>query len=119
MTVTRLEVNFADERGTIMDLLVEPIDSVTAILTKKESVRGNHVHRETHQWTYVRSGMLLMANGEDIFNVGPGELCYHAPGEAHAWRALVDTDCIVFTRGPRSGTDYESDTIRLDKPLLA
>jgi quercetin dioxygenase-like cupin family protein len=41
------------------------------------------------------------------------------PGVPHAWKALGDTVCLVFTRGPRSGADYESDTTRLDKPLLS
>lgn len=118
MMVTRPPVNHEDERGIIRDLLVEPVDSITRITTKLGAVRGNHVHRLTHQWTYVLSGMLLMADGSDVFNLGPGELCYHAPGNPHAWRAITDTEVIVFTRGPRSGDDYESDTIRLDEPLL-
>jgi hypothetical protein len=42
----------------------------------------------------------------------------HEPGVPHAWKALEDTDCLVFTRGPRSGEDYESDTYRLEEPLL-
>lgn len=118
MNLTRPPINFEDERGTIRDLLTEPIDSITRISTLKDAIRGNHYHEQTTQWTYVLSGMLLMANADDMFNIGPGELARHDPGDAHAWRAIVDTECLVFTRGPRSGEDYESDTIRLDKPLL-
>jgi quercetin dioxygenase-like cupin family protein len=110
--------SFWDERGVIRDLLNEPINSVTRITTAKGAVRGNHVHRKTRQMTYVLTGCLLMANGEDVMNVGPGEMVVHEPGEPHAWRALVDTDCIVFTRGPRAGEDFESDTYRLQVPLL-
>ena len=111
--------SFSDERGAIRDLLTEPIDSITRITTAKDAVRGTHVHRRTTQWTYVLSGCLLMANGKDITNVGPGELVVHEPSEPHAWRALVDTDCLVFTRGPRSGDRYEEDTFRLEVPLLS
>ena len=119
MTVTKLKSNFEDDRGSIMDLLVEPIDSVTAITTRKDAVRGNHYHERTTQWTYCVSGMLLVASGKHVFNLGPGEIVRHDPGEPHAWKALVDNSCLVFTRGPRSGDAYEEDTIRLQKPLLS
>ena len=59
-----------------------------------------------------------MACGEDRFVLEPGEVVTHKPGEPHAWEAIRDTECLVFTRGPRSGEDYEADTYRLDEPLL-
>jgi hypothetical protein len=44
---------------------------------------------------------------------GPGDLACEEPGIPHAWKALEDTVVLVFTRGPRSGEAYESDTQRL------
>lgn len=111
--------SFEDDRGRIQDLIDGPIDSVTRITTKKWAIRGNHWHERTTQWTYILSGQLLMANGGRTRTVGAGEMVVHLPGEPHAWQAVVDTDVLVFTRGPRSGTGYESDTFRLDEPLLA
>jgi quercetin dioxygenase-like cupin family protein len=106
-----------DARGVIQDWL-GPLDSVTHITTKKDAVRGNHVHHKTTQWTLVLKGRLLMASGATRHEVGPLECCVHNPGDPHAWRALEDTDCLVFTKGPRSGEQYESDTYRLEEPLL-
>jgi hypothetical protein len=40
------------------------------------------------------------------------------PVEHHAVLALEDTDMLVFTRGPRSGENFESDTYRLSEPLI-
>ena len=37
--------------------------------------------------------------------------------EHHAVHALEDSVFMVFTRGPRGGDDYESDTFRLETPL--
>lgn len=108
-----------DHRGWILDLLVEPIDSITSIWTYKGHVRGNHVHYKTKQWTYVVSGWLLVAHGTDEQEVLPGGMVYDPPGTPHAWRALEDTHCLVFTRGPRSGPDYERDTERLEVPLIS
>lgn len=115
--------SFADHRGLIEDILAGPIDCVTRIFTREGKVRGNHIHHATTQWTYVVEGSLLvvsrMADGRILHGRhGPGEMCVEKPGEAHAWKALTDTTVLVFTRGPRSGAGYESDTERLTKPLL-
>lgn len=105
-----------------MDLLVEPIDSVTRIETRKGAVRGNHYHAATVQFTYVITGQLYVVTRmrfgdptklvEDYLHAG--EMMMSPPDELHAWRAQVDTEAIVFTRGPRSGEGYEDDTFRLD-----
>jgi dTDP-4-dehydrorhamnose 3,5-epimerase-like enzyme len=110
---------FEDERGVIQDLLTEAITSVTRIDTVAGAVRGNHVHYQTTQWTYIVSGRMRMVThwpGSSEFydqDHGPGALLRDDPGYAHAWKALEDTTVLVFTRGPRSGENYESDTVRL------
>jgi quercetin dioxygenase-like cupin family protein len=110
---------FEDDRGVIQDLLDVPVDSVTRITTVEGAVRGNHYHKRTTQWTYVLTGSLLVTNGHTEMVVDAGAMIVHAPGDPHAWKALEDTDCLVFTRGPRSGEDYETDTTRLEEPLLS
>jgi quercetin dioxygenase-like cupin family protein len=110
--------SFEDGRGKIQDLIDGPIDSVTRITTVAGAVRGNHFHKQTTQWTYVISGSLLVSNGLERL-MGPGEIVVDRPGQPHAWKAIEDTDCLVFTRGPRSGENYEQDTFRLETPLLA
>ena len=110
-----------DERGVIQDIL-GPVDAVTTIFTYEGAVRGNHVHKLTTQWTYIASGRLLVVTDHDGVRsesaYGPGEMACEAPGVPHAWKALQDTVAVVFTRGPRSGEDYESDTYRDGIALL-
>ena len=112
---------FEDHRGIIQDLL-GPIDCVTSILTYKGAIRGNHYHKETTQWTVVLSGKLLVATEEDGEKVervyGPGDMACEEPGVPHAWKALEDTEVLVFVRGPRKGEHYESDTYREGVSLL-
>jgi len=110
---------FEDERGVIRDLF-GPLDAVTHITTKAGAVRGNHVHAQTIQWTMILTGRMLIATGSGITHreYGPGQIACERPGVPHAWKALEDTEVLVFTRGPRSGDAYESDTQRLEKPLL-
>lgn len=108
---------FEDHRGVIQDV-VDNIDAVTRITTVAGAVRGNHLHRETTQWTLLLSGSLIMASGARKTLMRPGEVVKHEPGVPHAWKAVTDSECLVFTRGPRSGENYETDTIRLEEPLL-
>lgn len=105
--------SFSDDRGTIEDILDGPVDCVTRIFTRQGAVRGNHIHRETTQWTYVVSGCLVAASPAGRTAYLPGSLFEEPPGVPHAWHAEEDTVVLVLTRGPRSGEGYESDTIRL------
>lgn len=113
---------FEDERGVIEDLLITPLDGMTRITTRAGAVRGNHVHEHTTQWVYVVEGRLFVRWGDreaDPLNVMqrvllPGELHEEVAGVAHAWLALTDCTVLVLTQGPRTGENYENDTVRLD-----
>lgn len=111
---------FEDHRGVIQDWDVHgvPVDAVTHITTLNGAVRGNHVHHATTQWTLVIKGRLLMATGDGMKIMEPLDMVQHDPGVPHAWKALEDSECVVFAVGPRAGENYESDTERLKEPLL-
>lgn len=114
---------FEDHRGVIEDILAGPLDQVTRIFTKAGAVRGNHTHELTEQWTLVISGRMTAVQqkpGGQLARIrlGPGQLLHEPAGLAHAWKAQEDTTVLVFTRGPRSGEAYESDTRRLAVPLI-
>lgn len=123
--VSRPSVAFSDARGTITDLLThEVFDAVSVITSVRGAVRGDHYHAETYQVLYILRGRIRLITqlpGEPVRAVeaGIGELVRTPPLERHAIHALEDTEFIVFTRGPRAGAGYESDTIRLDTPLVA
>lgn len=119
MHITMIEAAFEDDRGTITDLIEDPDNAVTIVRSNKGAVRGNHLHEYTDQWAYVFSGCLQVSTGKAEAIVGPGSMVHNPPGEPHAWRALEDTVCVVFTIGPRAGRDYESDTTRLKTALLS
>jgi dTDP-4-dehydrorhamnose 3,5-epimerase-like enzyme len=125
MNVRHVEKAFEDPRGSIADILEdETIEHVSILTTAAGSVRGNHLHRETYQWMYIVSGSLRYAtqHGDapvqgDV--VRAGDVLMTGPMEAHAIEALEDTTMVVMTRGPRGGREYESDTYRLETPLIA
>jgi len=121
--VAEVPGRFEDRRGVIQDLLGQ-VDSVTEIFTRARHIRGNHVHKRTTQWTYVVHGVLLAAYRHDDGTAVKREYYPHSlieepAGVPHAWKAVTDCRVLVFTRGPRSGTAYETDTQRLEVPVLA
>jgi len=122
--VSHPEVAFADDRGTITDLIEqEAFDSASLITTTAGAVRGNHYHLETYQVIYVISGRLRVVTrlpGEEIVvhEADAGDLVRTPPAEHHAIQAVTDAAMFVLTRGPRGGQSYESDTFRLDDPLI-
>ena len=124
MKLMQLTVNFRDERGAITDLIeAEEINAVTLVTFCKGAIRGNHVHKHTVQYNYLLRGSIELvtqiADGQRQSAVlGPGELAAVGEMEQHALRALEDSELLVFTRGPRGGKEYESDTYRLDTPLI-
>lgn len=119
MRVTHPPVRFTDARGAITDIVQrEAFDAATIITTRKGAVRGNHWHAQTVQFMYLVSGRMRIASqipgrAVERVEVRTGDLVLDEPLERHAMRALEDTTFVVLTRGPRGGTDYESDTHRL------
>ena len=125
MKKIKTKVNFKDVRGSITDLLVgEKIDTITLITSVKGAVRANHYHKKTTQYDYIISGVIEcktqeLPNGRVVTQkLCAGDLLFHPANEAHALRALEDSVFLSITCGPRRGGKYESDTFRLEKPLI-
>ncbi len=124
MIIKKIKDNFEDHRGAIRDIIAkERIDFVTIISNKKGAVRGNHYHKETVQYLYVLEGSILVASqfeGQELKKqiLSEGDLLQNEALERHAIESLEDSKLLILTRGLRGGDDYESDTFKLDKPLL-
>lgn len=125
MKKIELAVTFSDDRGDIIDLLEnENINAITLISFKKGAIRANHYHKATTQWNYVISGKVRLVSqipGEEVVEtlMLPGEFTVTGPNDRHALVGIEESQVMVFTKGPRGGKEYESDTFRLDVPLVA
>ena len=123
MEIIRLKPSFKDDRGEIIDLLEnENINAVTIITFKRGAVRGNHYHKQTTQWNYVMAGRIKLVSqdpGEAVVEtvMNSGDFVATGPNVRHALVGLEDSTLMVFTKGPRGGKEYESDTYRLEVPL--
>jgi len=123
MEIKSIKIAFKDHRGEISDILEnEIINNITMISSKKGSIRGNHYHKESVQYTFVIKGIFKILTQKpegklETAIIKPGDLVLTPPMEKHAFIALEDSEYIVFTRGPRGGKNYEKDTYRLTKKL--
>lgn len=116
------KVNFRDHRGSIIDLIQkEKINAVTYITINKNKVRGNHFHKRTYQWNYIVSGrMKLITRFKKKIQykvLKKGDLFLTVPKEHHALIGITKCEVLVFTKGPRGGKEYETDTFRLSDDL--
>ncbi|MBI2847921.1 MAG: hypothetical protein HYX83_01970 [Chloroflexi bacterium] len=124
MEVRKIKPAFEDERGAIIDILRDEwIDNVSMLKSRKGAVRGNHYHKDTRQAVYVLFGQVrLVAQmpGKEPESVilTEGDLGITFEMESHAFEILEDADMVVLTRGPRGGENYETDTYRLEVPLI-
>jgi quercetin dioxygenase-like cupin family protein len=112
-------VSFSDERGVIVDVLTdESVEHVNYITMAKGSVRGNHYHKQSIHYNYVLHGRIRFIRKMPYGPVreqcaGEGDLIFTGMNERHALQALANSEIMVFTRGPRGGRNYESDTFHL------
>ncbi len=124
MIKIRKKINFKDKRGVIIDLIEKTeINAVTYISQKKNSIRGNHYHKKTIQWNYLLSGKVILITQKKNKKImkkimKKGDLILTEKNEKHAIKALKNSEMLVFTKGPRGGKEYESDTFKLSKKLI-
>lgn len=109
---------FTDDRGTIEDLKVGKDWSVTYISFKKGAVRGNHYHKLTVQKDYILSGRVELHTPNTKRILDAGESFEIGNGIVHAYKALEDSEMVSICKGKRIGEDYESDTFKLETPII-
>jgi dTDP-4-dehydrorhamnose 3,5-epimerase-like enzyme len=125
MKQERKEINFTDDRGTIMDVFVSrPFEHGVLIHSAKGSVRGNHYHKESLQCDLMIKGRMAVfsrKSGSEVIEervVGPQDWAEWEKEEVHEFIALDDEVIFMsFVNGPRGGDAYESDTYRIPVPL--
>ena len=127
-----LRTNFEDKRGKIVDIFQNiQFEHSTIITFTKNSVRANHFHKKSIQYSLIISGKFVAKevkinkdmkyNGKNVktYKINENYLFAHKPFEAHAYKCISSKGImIVFTKGIRGGKNYENDTYRLEKKLI-
>lgn len=111
---------FEDKRGKIIDVLEdENIKHIGIITSNKGSIRGNHYHKKSTQWTYIISGKIKIYlknfdNGdmkEIILN--RGDLIKIPVMSIHTLESIGNSTMLVLTDQHRIDESYEYDTFRI------
>lgn len=81
---------------------------VTKISFAKGEGAQPHSH-EQDQFTYILEGRLrvTIGNGEEVYEIGPGQATYNPTGVVHAVEALEDTTGLSF-KAPLNNEEYEA-----------
>lgn len=130
----RAALKFTDKRGQIYDIITgeDTFDSVSMIRSNAGAIRGNHYHKDTHQYLHMIKGRLkyyYIPTSSEIpdkfkttktITLTEDDIVYTEPNEIHAMEILEDdTVFMVYTKGPRSGANYESDTFRVENIVVS
>lgn len=128
--IKKKKINYKDKRGFILDIFVNsPKDHCTLVSFKKNSVRGNHFHKKSTQYSFILEGKLTMItckvdrNGKFLGKkfkkiVKKNSLITHRPFVSHAFKAKKNSKILAFADGLRGGENYEKDTFRLKDKLI-
>jgi quercetin dioxygenase-like cupin family protein len=113
-------MSFTDERGTIENLRLAPMNSFSRITSKKGSIRANHWHRTDWHDAYVVSGRVAYFERErDTATIpeptfyGPGEMFNTPPGVEHAMLFTEDSVILTVSGNPRDHESHEADVVRV------
>ena len=112
-----------DARGTIADVFYNAqLHHVAVVRSQPGALRGNHYHKESTQHMLMTKGCMEYwykpvgsSEPSQMVLVEVGDLVSTPPNEIHALRYLdQESEFVVFSEGPRGGSDYEADTFRTD-----
>ncbi|MBI3999800.1 MAG: WxcM-like domain-containing protein [Candidatus Omnitrophica bacterium] len=117
-TLRHIDSAVVDKRGSIVNVLEGRIEHVALITSKKGSIRGNHYHKEDHQYIYLVSGIFESHSVDvrdpskrQVLYVKPGDLLDTPPFVAHAQKFTKDSVFLALSTRQRESGKYESDTI--------
>ena len=123
MDKIKLKPAFVDERGSIWDIVSDDtIQHSGYLISKKNSIRGKHFHKEQKQYTILLHGKmriliknLLNPDAKlEIIDLNEMEMILIPPFHYHSLEAIEDSECITLASKGRTNIEYENDTIRVD-----
>ena len=119
--IVDLDVEYKDERGTIIPITDIKMKSCVLIHSKKGTLRANHYHKTDWHFCYVLNGEIdyyYRPCGESYepkkVKVNKGQLFFTPPLVEHAMVFKKDTSFLTLGRNSRQQKIYEADTVRVE-----
>ncbi len=115
-----LDPPFVNHNGSIQNLVVKPMTSVSALDSVKGAVRANHYHRTDWHYTWVASGSVAylvrpIGSGDvpDPIVFRRGDVFFTPPMVEHAMVFLEETLIVTMARNVRLHESHEADLVRV------
>ena len=119
--LVNLPKGYEDARGVIQPLCDLNMKSASLIVSKANTWRANHYHKNDWHFIYVLKGSFeyyfKKTNSDEKIKkkiVKKGELLFTGPVVDHAMFYIEETEIIVLSKNPRDQKTYEEDTVRID-----
>lgn len=90
----KTDFEFADERGTITQLIHEGYKQINVITSKKGIFRGGHYHKENSEAFYIVSGSLKLRINEQEYSFKAGDFFGIDPYDIHSFTFEEDTTLV-------------------------
>ena len=102
--IKKLKINHRDSRGLIMDIFEKKkINHCTLVTFTKNSVRGNHFHKKSYQYSLIFEGSFTVKamnikNNKSkkihTYKVKKNDFIEHKPFDAHAFKCTSKKDLL-------------------------
>ena len=119
--LVNLPKGYEDARGIIQPLCDLNMKSASLIVSKPNTWRANHYHKNDWHFIYVLKGSFeyyfKKTNSDEKIKkkiVKKGELLFTGPVVDHAMFYTEETEIFVLSKNPRDQKTYEEDTVRID-----
>ena len=116
--LVKIPQNFEDVRGKIINIADGDLGDVAVIISKANTVRANHTHREDWHLSYLIDGELKYYwendNKQKSIIIKPGQLFYTPPKTPHKMLFLKESIFVAVAAMSRTIENYEKDTTRLE-----
>ena len=116
-----LPKGYEDARGIIQPLCDLNMKSASLIVSKANTWRANHYHKNDWHFIHVLKGSFeyyfKKTNSDEKIKkkiVKKRELLFTGPVVDHAMFYTEETEIIVLSKNPRDQKTYEEDTVRID-----
>ncbi len=115
-----LDAPFVNANGEIQNLVLKPMQSVTALRSVKGAVRANHYHKTDWHYTYVATGAVAYyeravgsAEVPEPIVYGPGQVFFTPPNREHAMLFLEESLIVTMAKNVRNHEEHEADLVRV------
>ena len=119
--LVNLPKGYEDARGIIQPLCDLNMKSASLIISKANTWRANHYHKNDWHFIYVLKGSFeyyfKKTNSDEKIKkkiIKKGELLFTGPVVDHAMFYTEETEIFVLSKNPRDQKTYEEDTVRID-----